>query len=160
TIRRALQSSVRPSYSRSARPSKLDGFREEIHELLRDDPRIETQRILELLAERGYRGGKSITYDYVREVRPFFVDRRTYQRTSYRPGDVLQFDLWQPEREIPVGLRADAPGVRGDRRTGVFAVRGGGAGVLQAGAGRAVGNVALPGADRWAARAPGGWSRG
>jgi hypothetical protein len=21
----------------------------------------------------------------------------------YRPGDVLQFDLWQPKREIPVG---------------------------------------------------------
>jgi len=36
-------------------------------------------------------------------VRPFFLDQRTYQRTVYRPGDVLQFDLWQPKREIPVG---------------------------------------------------------
>jgi hypothetical protein len=39
----------------------------------------------------------------VREVRPLFLDPRTYQRTVYRPGDVLQFDLWQPKREIPVG---------------------------------------------------------
>ena len=103
TIRRALSSPVPPGYARAGRPSKLDGFREEVHELLRGDPRIETQRILELLVEQGYRGGKSITYDYVREVRPFFVDRRTFQRTIYRLGDVLQFDLWQPKREIPVG---------------------------------------------------------
>jgi transposase len=70
---------------------------------LRGDPRIETQRICELLADQGYEGGKSITYDYVREVRPFFVDQRTYQRTVYRPGDLIQFDLWQPEHEIAVG---------------------------------------------------------
>jgi hypothetical protein len=103
TIRRALRSPVPPRFSRSAGSSRLDGFREQIHELLRGDPRIETQRILELLAEQGYEGGRSITYEYVREVRPFFVDQRTYQRTVYRPGDVIQFDLWQPEREIAVG---------------------------------------------------------
>ena len=103
TIRRALSAPTPPCYARPGRPSKLDGFREEIHDLLRGDPRIETQRILELLVEQGYAGGKSITYDYVREVRPFFLDQRTYQRTVYRPGDVSQFDLWQPKREIPVG---------------------------------------------------------
>ena len=53
--------------------------------------------------EQGFEGGKTIIDDYVREVRPFFVDQRTYQRTVYRPGDVAQFDLWQPKREIPVG---------------------------------------------------------
>jgi len=28
---------------------------------------------------------------------------RTFQRTSYRPGALCQFDLWEPSREIPVG---------------------------------------------------------
>lgn len=28
---------------------------------------------------------------------------RTFQRTSYRPGALCQFDLWEPTREIPVG---------------------------------------------------------
>src|SRR6266545_7903552 len=28
---------------------------------------------------------------------------RTSQRTSYRPGALCQFDLWEPSREIPVG---------------------------------------------------------
>jgi hypothetical protein len=29
---------------------------------------------------------------------------RTYQRTEYRPGELCQFDLWEPSREIPVGF--------------------------------------------------------
>ena len=103
TIRRALSSSTPPGYSRAARGSKLDRFKDQVHELLREDPEIESQRIRELLIESGFEGGKTIVDDYVREVRLFFVDRRTFQRTVYRPADVMQFDLWQPKREIPVG---------------------------------------------------------
>jgi hypothetical protein len=62
----------------------------------------------------GYDGGKTITDDYVREVRPYFLDQRTYQRTD-RPGELLQFDLWQPRREIPVGYRL--PCIRTLRRS-------------------------------------------
>jgi transposase len=103
TIRRALGSLTPPSYSRPSRGSKLDPFKDEVHRLLREDPEIESQRIRELLSEQGFEGGKTIVDDYVRGVRPFFADQRTFQRTVYRPGDVLQFDLWQPKREIPVG---------------------------------------------------------
>jgi hypothetical protein len=38
----------------------------------------------------------------VREVRPLYERRRTYQRTIYRPGELLQFDLFEPRQEIPV----------------------------------------------------------
>ena len=103
TIRGALSSPASPSYARRARGSKLDPFEDEVHRLLREDPGIESQRIREILIESGFEGGKTIVDDYVREVRPFFVHQRTFQRTVYRPGDVLQFDLWQPKREIPVG---------------------------------------------------------
>jgi transposase len=103
TIRRALRSATPPVYERPARASKLDPFKHEIHRLLRDDAEIESQRIREILIGLGFDGGKTIVDDYVREVRPFFLDQRSYQRTVYRPGDVLQFDLWQPRREIPVG---------------------------------------------------------
>jgi transposase len=102
-IRGALRSPTPPSYARAARGSKLDPFKEGIHALLRGDPEMESQRIRELLTLQGFDGGKTIIDDYVRELRPFFVDERTYQRTVYRPGDVAQFDLWQPKREIPVG---------------------------------------------------------
>jgi transposase len=103
TIRKALESVTPPSYSRPSRGSKLDPFKDLVHELLREDPEIESQRIREILIEQGFEGGKTIVDDYVREVRPFFADQRTFQRTVYRPGDVMQFDLWQPKREIPVG---------------------------------------------------------
>jgi hypothetical protein len=74
-----------------------------VHRLLREDPEIEGQRIREILIESGFEGGRTIVDDYVRVVRPFFVDQRTFRRTVYRPGDVAQFDLWQPKREVPVG---------------------------------------------------------
>ena len=103
TIRRALRSERPPAYSRPARGSKLDRFKDEVHRLLDDDPGIESQRIRELLAEQGFAGGKTIVDDYVRAVRPYYLRPRTHQRTVYRPGELLQFDLWQPRREIPVG---------------------------------------------------------
>jgi len=104
TIRRALRSGELPWYRRPPRPSKLDPFREEIHRLLREEPRLPGRRVRELLEEQGYAGGKTILDDYLREVRPLFLPRpRTFQRTSYRPGALCQFDLWEPSREIPVG---------------------------------------------------------
>lgn len=103
TVRRALRSGEPPRYRRPPRPSKLDPFREEIDRLLRSDARLPGKRIRELLEEQGYAGGKSILDDYLREVRPLFQRQRTFQRTSYRPGVLCQFDLWQPSREIPVG---------------------------------------------------------
>jgi transposase len=103
TIRRALRSGEPPRYRRPPRPSKLDPFREEIHRLLRSDARLPGKRIRELLEEQGYAGSKTILDDYLREVRPLFQRQRTFQRTSYRPGVLCQFDLWQPSREIPVG---------------------------------------------------------
>jgi transposase len=104
TIRRALRSVEAPRYRRPPRPSKLDPFRDEVHRLLRSDPRMPGRRVRELLEEQGFAGGKTIVDDYLREVRPLFVPRpRTFQRTSYRPGALCQFDLWEPSREVPVG---------------------------------------------------------
>ena len=103
TIRAALRSSTAPMYRRERSGSKLDPFKDEIHELLRRDPDMPGQRIRELIAPLGFDGGKTIVDDYLREVRPLFRAPRTYQRTIYRPGEICQFDLWEPRAEIPVG---------------------------------------------------------
>jgi transposase len=103
TVRRALRREGPPRYERPPRPSKLDPFKDEIHRLLRDDPGIPGKRVLELLWELGFSGSKTIVDDYLREVRPLFAPRRTYQRTIYRPGELCQFDLFEPRSEIPVG---------------------------------------------------------
>jgi transposase len=103
TVRVALRSSEPPAFRCPERRSKLEPFRDEIHELLRRDPRLPAVRVRELIEPLGFDGGQTIVNRYVREVRPLFERRRTFQRTAYRPGEVCQFDLWQPSGEVPVG---------------------------------------------------------
>lgn len=103
TITRALAAEAAPRYERAAVGSKLDPFREWICEQLRAEPTLQSQRLRELASELGYSGGKSIFDDYVREVRPRFLVRRTFQRTLYRRGELAQCDLWEPREPIAVG---------------------------------------------------------
>ncbi len=102
-IRSALRSEASPGFRCSERPSKLDPFKEEIHDLLRADPALPGVRVRELIALLGFDGGKSIVDDYLREVRPLFKRTRTHQRTVYRPGEICQWDLWETTRPVPVG---------------------------------------------------------
>jgi transposase len=104
TIRRALRAERPPGYVRRVGASKLDPFKGEIQRLLREDPRLPGIRVFELIGELGFDGGKTLVYDYVAELRPLYAPRpRVFQRTVYRRGELLQFDLWQPKREVGVG---------------------------------------------------------
>jgi hypothetical protein len=103
TIRRALAAEVPPKYGRSPAGSKLDPFKDWICVQLREDPSIQSLRLREMAGELGYEGGKTIFDDYVREVRPRFLVKRTFQRTIYRPGELVQCDLWEPRELIAVG---------------------------------------------------------
>jgi hypothetical protein len=103
TIRTALRSQAPPAFRCPERPSKLDPFKGEIHELLHRDPKLPGVRVRELIEPLGFDGSKTIVDDYLREVRPLFVKVRTHQRTVYRPGQICQWDLWEPSRPVPVG---------------------------------------------------------
>jgi len=103
TIRRALRSQTPPSYQRAPAPRVLDPFKDEIHRLLRKNPSLPGVRVRELLEPLGCTASKTIVDDYLREVRPVFQTPRTTQRTVYRPGEICQFDLWEPSAEVPVG---------------------------------------------------------
>jgi transposase len=103
TVAKAVASEMPPRYSRVVAGSKLDPFKDWICEQLLEDPRLQAQRLRELASELGYEGGRTIFDDYVREVRPRFLVRRTFQRTVYRPGELVQCDLWEPRQPVPVG---------------------------------------------------------
>jgi transposase len=103
TVAKAVASETPPKYSRMPAGSKLDPFKDWICEQLRADPTIQSLRLREMATDLGYEGGKSIFDDFVREVRPRFVVKRTFQRTIYRPGELAQCDLWEPREPIPVG---------------------------------------------------------
>jgi transposase len=103
TVRSALRSDAPPVYRREAAGSKLDPFKDEIHRLLKDDPKLTGVRVRELIEPLGFEGGKTIVDDYLREIRPVFLKLRTHQRTVYRPGEICQWDLWEPSGLVPVG---------------------------------------------------------
>ena len=101
--RRLLAAEAPPRYSRAPAGSILDPFKDWICEQLRADPKIPSQRLREMAVEIGYAGGKTIFDAYVREVRPRFLVKRTFQRTIYRPAELIQCDLWEPSEHVPVG---------------------------------------------------------
>lgn len=104
TIRRALRSEGPPRYERAPVASKLEPHKPEIHRLLGADATLPATTIREQIAEAGYQGGRTILETYLREIRPLFAPApRTFGRTIYRPGEICQFDLWEPSHPIPVG---------------------------------------------------------
>jgi transposase len=103
TIKRALRSDAPPAFRCPERSSKLDPFKDEIHRLLKDDPKLSGVRVREEIEPSGFDGSKTIVDDYLREVRPIFLKLRTHQRTVYRPGEICQWDLWEPSEPVPVG---------------------------------------------------------
>ena len=104
TVRAALRSDEPPVYRRAPAGSLLDPFKDEIHRLLREDAALSGVRVRELLEPLGCRAGKTVVDDYLREVRPLFAPApRTFARGVWRPGEVCQFDVWQPRAEVPVG---------------------------------------------------------
>jgi transposase len=101
TVRAALRSPGPPNYERQRKGSIVDAVEPEILELLREFPdmaatviaeRIDWEHSIRVLRER------------VAELRPLYKPPDPCQRTSYRPGELAQFDLWQPDVEIPLGF--------------------------------------------------------
>ena len=68
-------------------------------------PTLSGVRIREEIEKLGYAGSKTILDDHLRETRPRFLPPpRSFQRTVYRLGELVQFDLCEPRSEIPVGF--------------------------------------------------------
>ena len=105
TIRRALRSEAPPRYRRASRPGVLEPFKAEIHRLLADDPKLPGVRVRELLEPLGLHGGQDgggrLSAGGATAVRAAAAGR--FSGRSIDPGEVCQFDVWQPRGEIPVG---------------------------------------------------------
>ncbi|MGH2555635.1 MAG: IS21 family transposase [Actinomycetota bacterium] len=106
TVSRLLGRSAPPQYVRAAKGSMLDPHREEIAAMLDADPEVPATVILEHLRPVGYAGGITILKDHLANVRPQFLAARSFQRTSYLPGEIGHADWWETGRWIPVGKGA------------------------------------------------------
>jgi transposase len=100
TVRSALRSAGPPSYERQRKGSIVDAVEPQILELLRDCPDMAATVVAERI---GWDRSIRVLRERVAELRPLFVPPDPCQRTTYRPGELAQFDLWQPDVEIPLG---------------------------------------------------------
>lgn len=101
TVREALRSNGPPRYERTSRGSTVDVVEPEILRLLKEFPDMPATVIAERI---GWDRGITVLRDRVSELRPLFVPPDPCQRTTYQPGELAQFDLWQPDVEIPLGF--------------------------------------------------------
>lgn len=105
TVREALRSDLPPRYERRPAGSIVDAVESKIRELLTDFPEMPAT----VIAERvGWERGITVLRDRVAELRPLYRSPDPSQRTSYQPGELAQFDLWQPNVPIPVGFGQSA----------------------------------------------------
>ncbi len=101
TVRAALRSGTPPRYERRSRGSIVDPVEPEIRGLLRDVPDMPATVIAERI---GWERGMTVLRDRIAVLRPLFSPPDPSQRTWYRPGELAQWDLWQPDVLIPVGF--------------------------------------------------------
>jgi len=71
-----------------------------IRELLQAEPRMPATVIAERI---GWQRGITILKERVAELRPVYLPPDPAGRTTYRPGELAQWDLWFPAVDIPIG---------------------------------------------------------
>lgn len=101
TVREALRRPTAPRYERRPMPSVLDAVDADIRALLQDTPTMPATVIAERIR---WTRGMTVLKDRVRELRPLFLPPDPAGRTTYRPGELAQWDLWFPPVDIPLGF--------------------------------------------------------
>ena len=109
TVAALIAKEAPPRYERARAGSMLDHHADAIVAMLDEDPKAPATVILERLRPLGYSGGISILKQRLAELRPAFVAARSYQRTTYLPGELCQTDWWETGIEVPVGKGATRP---------------------------------------------------
>lgn len=99
TVRAALRSERPPEYERPPKGSLVDVVEPQIRALLAEFPRMPSTVIAERI---DWQHSSSILRSRVAQLRPEYLGVDPADRVSYRPGDVVQCDLWFPEPRIPV----------------------------------------------------------
>jgi transposase len=103
TVARLLELTEPPKYRRPPVPSLLDPYKDAVAAMLDENAEVAATVVLEHLRRKGYSGGITILKDHLQQVRPHFLAARSYQRTTYLPGEISQGDWWHTGRQIPVG---------------------------------------------------------
>ncbi|MGW1804096.1 hypothetical protein [Streptomyces sp. NPDC002078] len=90
-----------PKYERPLKGSAADAVKVQIRKLLRETPTMPATVIVERI---GWQQGRTMLKErVVRELGPACLPVVPVSRTTYRPGEPAQCDLWFSEADIPLG---------------------------------------------------------
>ncbi len=101
TVREAVRSQRPPRYERAPAGSAVDAFEPRIRVLLAKTPTMPVAVIAERI---GWTRGMTILRQRVAELRTAYLLPQGFGRTTYEPGELAQWDLWEPPVDIPVGF--------------------------------------------------------
>ena len=97
TVRSALAAAEPPRYERPAKGSAVDAYEDRIVALLTEFPDMPAT----VIAERvGWTGASSVLRARVALLRPRFRPADPADRTTYGAGEIVQCDLWFPDRPV------------------------------------------------------------
>ena len=91
TVKKYL-SSASPRCARRKRASKLDPFKQQISEILEQDPFVSGAVIEQRIKSQGYTGGKTILGDYLKGAREKKRSARAFVRVEVEPGERFEVD--------------------------------------------------------------------
>jgi len=100
TVKRALAAGEPPSYHREGKGSIVDEVEPQIRELLAEFPDLPTTVIAERI---GWHRSMTLLRARVRLLRLQYRPVDPSSRTTYRPGELAQCDLWLPPARMPLG---------------------------------------------------------
>lgn len=106
TVDRLLSLEEPPHYERERKGSALDAFGDDLVAMLAEHPTAPATVILERLRPLGYTGGITVLKERLATMRPLLKAAKSYQRTSYLPGEIGQTDWLHTGTQIPVGKGA------------------------------------------------------
>ena len=104
TVKRMVDATEPPSYSRAPSGSMLDSLESVLRQLIKDWEDIKAPRVTEILREDyGYTGSVDLVRKRLARLRA--RPERAAQRTGYRPGQVLQVDWGEMPTRPRIGGR-------------------------------------------------------
>jgi transposase len=108
TVRAALAADTPPKYQRASPGSMADAFEPMIRALLAKTPTMPASVVGERI---GWEHSASVLRAKVALLRPEFTPADPADRTEYVAGEIVQCDLWFPEKIVPVwpGVLAAPP---------------------------------------------------
>jgi hypothetical protein len=71
--------------------------------MLEENPKALATVILERLRPLGYASGITVLKERLVQLCPVMVAAKSYQGTSYLPGEIAQLDWWHTGYAVPVG---------------------------------------------------------